>query len=125
MPDPVGVTDLTAVPDQWSAETGQLRARVVALTAGQALAAHVNQEADVVLVGVAGRGSVLVDGEAHPLGPSSLLIIPKGAHRELRASAEEDLRVLVVHRRTAVSGPWRWRARRRRPWEDDPWEDER
>lgn len=125
MPDPLDVTDLTQVADQWSSETGDFRARVVVLAPGQSLAGHVNRETDVLLVGVSGRGSVLVDGAARDLVPSTLLIVPQGAHRELKAGSDEGLRVLVVHRRTAVSGPWRWRARRRRPWEDDPWEDER
>ena len=119
------MTDLTAMADRWSAEAGDLRARVVALAPGRALAGHVNQDADVAIVGVSGRGTVTVDGTARPVGPSTLVLVPKGAHRELAAGPGEEFRVLVVHRRTAVTGPFRWRPRRRRPWEDDPWEDER
>ena len=125
MPERPEVTDLTAVADRWSVQGGDLRASVVVLEAGQSLAGHVNREADVVVVGLSGHGTIVLGGEAHPLGPSSLILVARGSHRELRAGPEEGFRVLVIHRRTAVSGPWRWRPRRRRPWEDDPWEEER
>ena len=125
MPDPPDVTDLTAAPDRWSAQGDDLRARVVVLPAGRSLSGHVNREVDVLLVGVSGQGTVTLDGEVRAMGPSSLVMVPRGVRRELTAGPDESFRVLVVHQRTAVSGPWRWRPRRRRPWEDDPWEDER
>lgn len=132
MPDQPEVTDLTAVPDRWSAQSEDLRTSLIVLAAGQSLAEHVNEEADLVLVGLSGRGRVTVDDISHALTPWSLVHIPKGARRRLTAGdggdhegaadVGEPLRVLVVHRRTAVSGAWRWRPRRRRPWED-PWEE--
>ena len=132
MPDPPEVTDLTSVPDRWSTQTEDLRTSLIVLAPGQSLAGHVNEEADLVLVALAGRGQVVVDGTSCPLKAGYLVHLPKGTRRELAAEAADDgegadhrpeaLRVLVVHRRTAVSGSWRWRPRRRRPWED-PWEE--
>jgi len=114
--------DLTTEAGGWSVEGGEMRASLVVLEPGGGLAGHVNREADVLLVGVDGRGQVDVDGRSHPLGPSVLVHIPKGSSRTLRAADDEGLRLLVVHRRTARSSSWRWRPRRRKPWED-PWEE--
>ncbi|MHB1855619.1 MAG: cupin domain-containing protein [Acidimicrobiales bacterium] len=114
--------ELPALTGGWSVEGADLRASLVVLEPGQELAAHVNREADVLLAGVAGRGEVEVDGRAHALGPLVLVHIPKGTSRRLRAAVDEELKLLVVHRRTARSGSWRWRPRRRKPWED-PWEE--
>jgi quercetin dioxygenase-like cupin family protein len=124
MPERPEVTDLTGLAAGWTAQADDLRASVVTLLADQSLAGHVNWETDVVLIGVEGGGSVVLDGQAQDLAPLSLVMVPRGVRRELRAGPDEPFRVLVVHRRTAVSGSWRWRPARRRPWEDDPWDEE-
>ena len=59
---------------------------------------HVNAELDVLIVGVRGRGEVLVDGRALPLGPGDLLLVPRGARRGTRATTER-FAYLTVHRR--------------------------
>lgn len=106
----------------WQAEVGDLRARLVVVAPGDELRGHVNREADLVLVGVSGRGTVSLDGDDVAFGPGVAVTVPRGAHRRIGAGAEA-LAFLAVHRRTPVSPAWRWRPRRRRPWED-PWEDE-
>ena len=106
----------------WSVEGRDLRASLVVIEPGGKLAGHINQEADVLLVGVSGRGSVEVDGVSHPLEPHRLVHVPKSLQRQVSAAPGESLAVLVVHRRTRVSSAWRWRPRRRKPWED-PWEE--
>ena len=105
----------------WEAGLGDLRARLVVVAAGTALPAHVNREADLVLVGVSGTGTVTVDDDARPLGPGGIVLVARGSRREVSAGPG-DLAFLAVHRPTAVSPAWRWRPRRRRPWED-PWEE--
>jgi quercetin dioxygenase-like cupin family protein len=59
---------------------------------------HVNAELDVLLVGVRGRGEVLVDGRALALGPGDLVLVPRGARRGTRATTER-FAYLTVHRR--------------------------
>lgn len=98
-----------------------LRARLVVLEAGGELPEHANREADLVLVGVAGAGTVEIDGGSHSLGPGQVVTVPKGCRRRVGAG-EAGLAFLAVHRLTAVTPAWRWRPRRRRPWED-PWEE--
>ena len=105
----------------WEASVEDLRARLVVVAAGTELPAHVNREADLVLVGISGTGSVVVDDHPHPFAPGGVVIVPKGTRRLVTAGTG-GLAFLAVHRRTAVSPAWRWRPRRRRPWED-PWED--
>jgi quercetin dioxygenase-like cupin family protein len=106
----------------WTSDGKYLRASLVSLRPGQLLGGHVNREVDVVLVTVSGTGVLTVVEEELALTPGTAVHVPAGVERSLRAQAEEALAVLLVHRRTAVSPSWRWRPRRRRPWED-PWEE--
>ena len=91
--------------------TGDLGASLVALDPGGSIAAHVNREADLLLVGVAGRGTVTLEGEGHELAPGVAVHVPKGVTRAVAAGAER-VAFLTVHRRTAVSRGWL----RRRRW---------
>ncbi|HET6811137.1 MAG TPA: hypothetical protein VFH50_09025 [Acidimicrobiales bacterium] len=112
-----------AVPGSaWQAEIGDLRARLVVLAPEGELAGHVNREADLVLVGVSGAGAVLLGDEEVALRAGVALMVGRGTHRRVTAGSD-GLAFLAVHRRTATSPAWRWRPRRRRPWED-PWEEE-
>jgi quercetin dioxygenase-like cupin family protein len=122
MPDPPEVADLAALVGPWSTGSEDLRSRLIVLEPGRSLPAHVNQEVDLVLVGITGLGRVRIDDQAYRLGPGQALQVPKGVARQLQSDGPESWRVLVVHRRTALSPSWRWRPRRRRPWED-PWEE--
>ena len=106
----------------WQAQVGGLRARLVVLAPGAEVSGHVNREVDLVLVGVSGSGVVTLEGDDIPLGPGVAVLVATGTHRRVGAGPD-GLSFLAVHRRTAVSPTWRWRPRRRRPWEDDPWEE--
>ena len=108
----------------WQADLDDLRARLVVVGPGAELKAHVNREADLVLVGVSGSGVVSVEGQDLAVRPGMLVTVRRGAHRSVGAGPD-GLAFLAVHRRTAVSPAWRWRPRRRRPWEEDPWEEDR
>jgi mannose-6-phosphate isomerase-like protein (cupin superfamily) len=59
---------------------------------------HVNDEVEVIVLGVSGSGIVAVDGEEHALSAGILVFIPKGARRST-VSASEDFAYLTVHRR--------------------------
>lgn len=116
-PDPAGVLP------PWSAGGQDLRSSLVVLPAGTRLGPHVNRDSDLVLCGISGRGAAVVEGRQHPIDVGVAVHVPRGLERILEAGAAGPLAALVVHRAVAASSPWRWRPRRRRPWED-PWEDE-
>ena len=83
---------------QWAHECEDLDLTLLAWEPGKNIAAHVNSEVDVVFIGVAGQGHVLVNGEVHELRPGMVLLIPKGCERAIE-SAEEPFSYLSVHRR--------------------------
>lgn len=80
------------------AESGELNANLVRFPAGRGVGEHVNDEVDVLLVGVSGSGAVAVDGEERALSTGKLIFVPRGARREIR-SASEGFAYLSVHRR--------------------------
>jgi quercetin dioxygenase-like cupin family protein len=86
-------------------ESGDLNANLVRFDAGGGVGEHVNDEVDVLFVGVSGSGYVEVDGEEYALGPGKLVFVAKGAGRSTRAAAG-GLAYLTVHRRR---GPLRIR----------------
>ncbi|MEW6636274.1 MAG: cupin domain-containing protein, partial [Actinomycetota bacterium] len=83
-----------------------LNANLVRFGAGGGVAEHTNDEVDVLFVGVAGSGVVVVEGEEMPLRPGGLVFAPKGARRSTRA-ASEGLSYLTVHRRRGPLSPTR------------------
>lgn len=83
----------------WTLEgSGDLNANLVRFDRGGGVGEHVNEEVDVVFVGVAGSGTVHVDGEEHPLSAGALVFAPKGAGRSTVALSE-GFAYLTVHRR--------------------------
>lgn len=79
-------------------ESEQLNANLVRFEAGDGVGEHVNEEVDVVFIGVSGSGLVSVDGEEHPVSPGTLVFAPKGTRRSTRA-ASGGFAYLTVHRR--------------------------
>jgi quercetin dioxygenase-like cupin family protein len=70
----------------------------VRFDAGGGVGEHVNEELDVVFVGVAGSGFVRVEGEEHPLSTGTLVFVPRGARRSTLATSD-GFAYLTVHRR--------------------------
>lgn len=79
-------------------ESGDLNANLVRFPAGEGVGEHVNDEVDVIFVGVSGSGFVCVDGGIRLLSCGTLVFVPKGAWRSTR-SATEDFAYLTVHRK--------------------------
>lgn len=77
---------------------GDLNANLVSFPAGGGVAEHRNEALDVLVVGIAGSGEVVVDGRAHPLRPACAVLVPRGALRATRAGPG-GLSYLTVHRR--------------------------
>jgi mannose-6-phosphate isomerase-like protein (cupin superfamily) len=84
-----------AVP--WSTRSVDLNVNLLHWVEGAGVAAHVNTEVDVLLVGVAGEGEVLVDGETYSLSPGRVVLVPKGRERATLATSEH-FSYLTCHR---------------------------
>jgi quercetin dioxygenase-like cupin family protein len=83
----------------WTLEgSGDLNANLVRFEAGGGVGEHVNDEVDVLIVGVSGSGSVSVGREEHAVSNGVMVFIPKGARRSTRATSE-DFAYLSIHRR--------------------------
>ncbi len=83
----------------WTLEqSAELNANLVRFSAGGGVGEHVDEEADVLVVGVSGAGVVEVDGQEHPLRAGTVAFVPKGARRST-GSESWDFAYLTVHRR--------------------------
>jgi quercetin dioxygenase-like cupin family protein len=83
----------------WTLEgSGDLNANLVRFEAGRGVGEHVNDEVDVLIVGVSGSGLVSVDGEKHPVSTGLMVFVPRGARRYTRA-VSDDFVYVSVHRR--------------------------
>jgi quercetin dioxygenase-like cupin family protein len=103
-PDPSGdvvVADLRGASGRgvaWSAASADLNVNLVEWPAGEGVGSHVNAERDVLLAVLDGAGTVVADGDAHPVAPGSAAILPAGAERSVTAGPE-GIRYLSVHLR--------------------------
>lgn len=79
-------------------ESDDLNANLVSFGDGRGVGEHVNDEVDVVLVGVVGSGIATVDGREQELWAGTLAFVPKGARRSTRSNSD-DFKYLSVHRR--------------------------
>lgn len=83
----------------WTLEGSEdLNANLVRFDAGGGVGEHVNDEVDVLFVGVGGSGSVRVDGQEHPLFAGTLVFVPRGVRRQTVANSD-SFAYLTVHRR--------------------------
>src|SRR5919107_5046721 len=80
------------------AGSGDLNANLVRFEAGRGVEEHVNDEVEVLIVGVSGSGLVGVDGEEHPVSNGDMVFVPLGVRRYTRAVSDE-FAYLSVHRR--------------------------
>jgi len=88
----------------WAHQSEDLNANLLVLVRGEGVAAHINREVDVLVVGVAGEGVVEVDGTSHDIAVGTALIIPKGSSRAIRAEGDR-FAYLTCHRRRAGLSP--------------------
>ena len=83
----------------WALErSGDLNANLVRFDAGGGVGEHVNEEVDVLFFGVAGSGSVRVDGKEHALSAGALVFVSRGARRST-STLSDGFAYLTVHRR--------------------------
>ena len=83
----------------WTLEaSSELNANLVRFETGDGVGEHVNEEVDVIILGISGSGFVEVDGREHPISTRTMIFVPKGTMRSTR-SASGDFAYLTVHRR--------------------------
>ena len=83
----------------WTLEqSAELNANLVRFSAGGGVDEHINEEVDVLFVGVTGSGVVEVEGHKHSLRAGTVAFVPKGTRRSTR-SESGDFAYLSVHRR--------------------------
>jgi quercetin dioxygenase-like cupin family protein len=80
-------------------ETGrQLDANALNLAAGTTIDTHAEPDLDVLLVILAGGGSLATDAGRLDLAPGAMVWLPRGSTRSL-AAGNDGLAYLTVHRR--------------------------
>ncbi len=77
---------------RWGMQSDELNATLLTWPAGHEIAAHVNDEREVMLVVLEGSACVTVDGAEHELAADQLLLIPRGcAARHQRRAGRRAL----------------------------------
>jgi quercetin dioxygenase-like cupin family protein len=94
MPDPVPLVDLASLAAggghsgaRWRLDGEDLQANLVRLGRGDCIQPHHNDEVEVLVVVISGRGELTLDGQAHQLAPMVVAHLPKGTVRAIAAVA--------------------------------------
>jgi quercetin dioxygenase-like cupin family protein len=99
---PVDLASLAAAGNRpgalWRLDGEDLQANLVWLGRGDRIEPHRNDEVDVLVVVVSGRGELTLDGRVHPLAPLVFAHLSKGTVRAVVA-VDGPLVYLSVHRR--------------------------
>lgn len=82
----------------WGTASDDLNATLLAWPPGEGTPEHVNEQRDVLLVVLAGGGTLTVDGQPRELRPGSAGVVPKGVARRIEAGPE-GIRYLTAHLR--------------------------
>jgi quercetin dioxygenase-like cupin family protein len=105
MPDPMPSVDLASLAvagghpgARWRLDGEELQANLVRLDRGDRIQPHRNDEVEVLVVVVSGRGELTVDGQVHQLTPMVIAHLPKGTVRAIEA-VDGPLAYLSIHRR--------------------------
>jgi quercetin dioxygenase-like cupin family protein len=108
MPDavpPVDLAGLVAGGDHpgalWRLDGEDLPANLVWLGPGDRIQPHRNDEVEVLMVVVSGRGELTLDGQVHQLDPPVVVHLPKGTVRAI-AAVDGPLAYLSVHCRRSA-----------------------
>jgi quercetin dioxygenase-like cupin family protein len=115
MPDAVRPVDLASLAAGgnhpgalWRLDGEDLQANLVRLDRGDRIQPHRNDQVDVLVVVVVGRGELTLDGQVHQLAPMVVAHLPKGTVRAVEAVdgplayLDGPLAYLSVHRRRAA-----------------------
>jgi quercetin dioxygenase-like cupin family protein len=108
MADPISPVDLASLAAgvdhlgaRWRLDGEDLQANLIRLGRGDRIAPHRNDEVEVLVVVVLGRGKLTLDGQVHQLAPMLVAHLPKGTVRAIEA-VDGPLAYLSVHRRRSA-----------------------
>ena len=85
-------------------EPGDLNVNLVHLDAGHIVGEHTNDEVAVVIVVLAGRGRLTIDGHGTDLTTHVVANVPRMSRRSVRAADDEGLDYLSIHRSRSPLG---------------------
>jgi quercetin dioxygenase-like cupin family protein len=92
----------------WTHEGRDLDVNLIVFANGGGVGEHVNNEVDVLLIGIDGDGWVEIDGTRWALSPLHAAIVPRGSRRS--TGSDGRFAYLTCHRRRG--GLWPRPARR-------------
>ncbi|HEU5368146.1 MAG TPA: cupin domain-containing protein [Ktedonobacterales bacterium] len=92
----------------WSLVSADLNLNLLHFEDGDGVAAHTNNEVDVIGLVIAGEGTLDLDSRQEHLRPGQLFFIPRGVQRAITARSS-DFAYLSCHRRRAGLMPTRAR----------------
>jgi quercetin dioxygenase-like cupin family protein len=108
MPDAIPPVDLASLAAGgnhpgalWRLDGEDLQANLVRLDQGDRIQPHRDDEVDVLVVVVSGRGELTLDGQVHQLAPMVIAHLPKGTVRAMGA-VDGPLAYLSIHRRRSA-----------------------
>ena len=87
---------------RWSVEN-QLQSNLVQLEPDAVVDEHTERELDVLLVVVAGDGTLYADGREHHVTAPAVVVLPAGTRRAVLAGADGLAYVTAHRRRTGMS----------------------
>ncbi|HLW94687.1 MAG TPA: hypothetical protein VKS25_04855 [Solirubrobacteraceae bacterium] len=98
MDEPVDLAALAGSGPVWGIASEDLNATLLEWGQGEGVAEQVNEERDILLVVLAGVGTLRAGGADRELGPQHAAVIPKGERWSIAAGVG-GLRYLSIHRR--------------------------
>jgi quercetin dioxygenase-like cupin family protein len=108
MPDAIPPVDLASLAAGgnhlgalWRLDGEDLQANLVRLDQGDRIEPHRNEDVDVLVVVVLGRGELTLDGQVHQLAPMVIAHLPKRTVRAIEA-VDGPLAYLSIHRRRSA-----------------------
>lgn len=81
----------------WRLTDTDLNANLLVFDAGQGIESHVNTTVDVLIIGVAGSGTITIDGASYPLAAGRVVLAPRGSERSISAVSDR-FAYLTIHR---------------------------
>jgi quercetin dioxygenase-like cupin family protein len=88
----------------WSHASQDLNVNLIVLQAGEKIVLHRNDEVDVLIVGVGGKGEITVDDDVYLIAPQTAILVPRGAERGIWA-CEAPFAYLTCHRERMLLRP--------------------
>jgi quercetin dioxygenase-like cupin family protein len=108
-----GIASLTSLAEAarrsgpaWTGASDDLNVNLLVFSAGDGVAEHVNSEVDVLMIGIAGEGTLVLDGTERAFRTGDAVLVPKGSRRGTRAESAH-FAYLTCHRRRGGLWPTR------------------